>query len=134
MVISSIGITYPATFNFNNQKQFYFELGPSATGNYLVIDNFNIGSATPVLFDMTSGFYYNGEIASTPGKVKFKLPASSAATRSFMLVNHEASNANLINSLSAPRTYTNLNTASNQADYIIISNKLLYNEGGNNYV
>jgi hypothetical protein len=135
VVIARLGITYPATFNFNNQKQFYFELAPSATGNYLVIDNFNYGTVAPLLYDMTEGRRYVGEILSTPGKVKFVLPPSTAATRSFRLLAAESANINPVPTIGAAKIFTNFGVAANQSDYVIVSNPLLYNDGsGNNYV
>ena len=135
VTIARLGITYPSTFNFNNKKEFYFELAASATGNYLVIDNFNYNSIAPVLYDFTSGKRYVGEISSTPGKVKFVLPASSEVTRKFMLLANDGSNINFISSIAAPKIFTNYANTINQADYIIISNPLLYNDGsGHNYV
>ena len=134
IVVPYIGITYPATFNFNNQKNFYFELAASATGNYLVIDNVNYGTTAPVLYDMTSGNRYTGDIISTPGKVKFVLPASAAALRKFMLINQETANVNIISTL-YQRNFLNFAGTSLQGDYLIISNTALYNDGnGNNYV
>ncbi len=134
IVVPYIGITYPATFNFNNQKNFYFELAASATGNYLLIDNVNYGTIAPILYDMTSGSRYIGDIVSTPGKVKFVLPASASAIRKFMLINQEAANVNIINSLTQ-RNFLDFANTSLQGDYLIISNSALYNDGnGNNYV
>lgn len=131
IVVASVGITYPATFNFNNQKQFYFELAPSPTGNILEIDNFNYGTAQPILYDVSNGRRYLGEVTSTPGKVKFVLPASTEFVRPFMLINNEASNINNIPSLSS-KTFINLTLTAQQGDYLIISNKDLYNDGNNN--
>ena len=68
IVISKIELKYPSKFNFNNLTNFYFELPATATGNYLVIDNFNYGSASPVLLDITSNKRYTGDVTSTPGK------------------------------------------------------------------
>ena len=67
IVVSSLEIKYPSKFNFNNKKNFYFELPATATGNYLVIDNFNYGAVAPVLMDLNSGRRYTGDI-STPRK------------------------------------------------------------------
>ncbi|MBC7935801.1 MAG: hypothetical protein H7Y86_10665, partial [Rhizobacter sp.] len=134
IIVALTGITYPATFNFNNRKSFQFELAASATGNYLNISNFNTGSVQPVLYDVTTGSRYLGEIASTAGRVKFVLPPS-ANTRNFILVSNEASNVNIISSFSAPKTFLNLTNTANQGDYLIISHPLLYNDGsGHNYV
>ncbi|MBS1756319.1 MAG: hypothetical protein JSU03_03490 [Bacteroidetes bacterium] len=132
LVVSSIGLTYPATFNFNAQKSFYFELAASASGNYLVIDNFNYGATSPVLYDINNGLRYSGDITSTPGKVKFVLPASADNVRKFILVNEE--NFNGINNFTK-RNFVNYAAANMQGNYMIISNPLLYNDGlGNNYV
>ncbi|HCY89614.1 MAG TPA: hypothetical protein DHV17_05085, partial [Chitinophagaceae bacterium] len=132
IVVATVGITYPATFNFNNQRYFRFDLGPSTTGNYLVIDNVNYGSVAPILYDMTSGARYVGEIASTPGKVKFVLPASNEPVRRFILMNQET--VQIIGSMST-RNFVDYAGSSNQGDFLIISHPALFNDGsGNNYV
>ena len=131
IVVARIGITYPATFNFNGSKKFNFDLPASSSGNYLVIDNFNYGTVAPVLYDITNGIRYIGEIASTPGKVKFVLPAN-ANNRQFILINQEttASNFNF-----NTKQFVDLTAANNQGNYLIISNPVLYNDGnGNDYV
>ena len=133
-VVSSIGITYPAKFNFNNEKNFYFELGPTAAGNNIVIDNFNFGAQAPILYDQVNGLRYIGDITSSPGKVKFALPPSTIAVRQFLLVSQDASAVNNISTITT-RNFVNFTNTAQQADYIIISNPNLYNDGsGNNYV
>lgn len=130
---SHLDITYPATFNFNNNKNFEFSLQPSAAGNYLVINNVNYGSVAPVLYDHTSGARYVGDISGGAGQVKFVLPPSSQ-TRSMILVNQEASNIRIISSL-AQRSFINYAAAGQQGNYLIISHPALFNDGsGNNYV
>ncbi len=134
MVVASMGITYPATFSFNNEKVFSFELAASATGNYLNISNFNFGSSQPILYDINNGRRYLGEIISTAGRVKFVLPASTDPIRKFVLTSSDVSNVNIISGLTA-KTFVNLSSTANQGNYLIISNKDLYNDGsGNNYV
>ena len=133
IVVANLAVTYPAKFNFNGQQNFYFELKPTTTGNYLVIDNFNNGASTPVLYSMNDGKRYQGDL-TVAGKVRFVLPPSLNAVRKFMLVSEEASNINTVTSAVA-RTFVNYNQVANQGDYLIISNPLLYNDGnGNNYV
>ena len=133
MVVGSIAINYPAKFNFNNSKNFAFQLSGSATGNFLEIDNFNYGSAQPVLYSISDNKRYVGDI-STAGKVKFLLPASSNPERNFLLVSEESNNINVITSFT-PKTFLSYNTAANQGDYLIISNNALLNDGnGNNYL
>ena len=133
IVIGEMTLTYPATFNFNNEKNFYFELKASPNGNFLVIDNFNTGGTAPVLYAVTDGIRLVGDI-SVPGKVRFALPGSTIAIRKFYLVNQEAGNITAVNTVTA-KSFTNFNTVSNQGDYIIISHPSLYNDGnGVNYV
>ncbi len=134
IVVAGFALTYPAKFIFNNQKNFYFELPNSATGNYLVIDNFNYGTTAPVLYDITSGLRYTGDILSTPGKVKFVLPPSAITLRKFRLVNQENTSFIPVNTLTS-KTFINFSTLTNQGDYLIISHPTLYNNGtGINYV
>ncbi len=134
ITVPCMGFTYPATFNFNNNKNFYFELAASASGNHLLIDNFNFGSTAPALYDLTSGKRYTGDISSVPGKVKFGLPATTTALRKFMLVSQQTDNILQVNSLSQ-KQFTNFASAAEQGDYMIISHNALFNDGnGNNYV
>ena len=131
-VVAFDEITYPSTFNFNNQTDFYFQLPASNAGNYLVINNFNYGNTAPVLFDLTSNKRYMGDI-STPGQVKFALPASSVTLRKFQLSSEASSIVKNVSSFEK-RNFVNYGLAANQGNYLIISNPLLYTSanGGNN--
>jgi hypothetical protein len=133
IVIASLSLTYPATFNFNNGKNFYFELPAGPAGNFLVITNFNNNGIVPVLYDITGGRRYAGDI-SAAGQVKFVLPPSFDPLRKFILVNEDVSNILNISQLSA-KTFFNFTSTANQGDYVIISNPVLYDNGsGINYV
>lgn len=127
IVVSCFSVTYPATFNFNNEKNFYFELKNNAAGNFLVITNFNNNGVAPVLYDYNNSLRYIGDI-STPGQVKFALPPSSDTLRKFNLVSQDASNINQVTSLTS-KTFINFANTANQGDYLIISNPVLYNNG-----
>jgi Peptidase family C25 len=132
-VMASLSITYPATFNFNGAMNFLFDLQSSASGNYLVINNFNRGSSMPALYDELNGIRYLGD-TSIAGQVRFALPASAGAVRKFKLVNEDSSNISTITSLTA-KTFVDFSSTANQGDYLIISNPALYNDGSNhNYV
>ncbi len=133
IVVACFSVTYPATFNFNALTNFYFELAASATGNFLVINNFNNNGVPPALYDINNGRRYTGDI-STPGQVKFALPASTDPVRRFNLVSQDAANYYTVPALTS-KTFLNLSLAANQGDYIIISNPVLFNNGsGVNYV
>ena len=127
MAVSYMELTYPSKFNFNNQKNYYFELPANASGNYLEIDNFNTGGTPPVLMDLTTGNRFTGDIA-TAGKVKFVLPPS-ATLHKFILVSQDASN---VNTAASPvqRNFVNYAIASNQGDYLIISHASLTSASG----
>ncbi|MEO5968143.1 MAG: hypothetical protein ABIP69_07775, partial [Ferruginibacter sp.] len=129
-VLASISIKFPSKFIFNNQKFFEFSIDPSATAKYLLINSFNFGTVAPVLYDKTEGKRYVGDI-SQAGKVKFVLPPSTSI-RDFILVSQD-NYSNSINNLTQ-RNFIDFSATANQGDYLIITNKDLFNDGnGNNY-
>ena len=123
--IAKVELTYPSTFNFNNQTDFYFELPATSTGNFLVIDQFNSGDIAPVLFDITSGKRYIGDISSSAGKVEFVLPPSSIQKRKFQLTSVAPSVVNTISFLQK-KNFVDFGIAANQGNYLIISNSALF--------
>ena len=133
IVVGEIRLTYPSTFNFNNEKNFSFDLNGSPSGNYLVIDNFNAGAIAPVLYSVDDGLRYTGDI-SVAGTVRFALPPSGLPIRKLCLVNEEAGNIAAVNTFTS-RSFINFSTAANQGDYLIITHASLFNDGnGANYV
>lgn len=127
IVVSCFSVTYPATFNFNNEKNFYFELKDNTLGNYLVITNFNTNGVAPVLYDYNAGKRIIGDIG-VAGQVRFALGSSTDTLRRFNLMSGDASNMQSVTSLTA-KTFVNYANAANQGNYIIISNPVLYNNG-----
>ncbi len=133
VVVSEIALTYPATFNFNNQTCFNFQLSSSTTGNFLQISNFNNGGVAPVLYDLTENKRYIGDI-SVSGLVQFELPPSSFSTRNFVLMSQAATAVTNETNLTV-RNFINFSNNANQGNYLIISNKALFDNGsGVNYV
>jgi hypothetical protein len=134
LVVAFVGLTYPGRFAFSNQKLIEFELPASGSGNLLLIDSFAFGSQPPLLYDLTSGTRFVGDVVSIPGKIRFVLPPSSQASRKFRLMNQETSSVARVTSLTQ-KIFRKLNLVSEQGDYLIISNPLLYDDGnGTNYV
>lgn len=126
-VIGMYELSYPRQFNFGGQSNFEFELPASASGNNLVIDNFNFGgSVPPVLYDVTNGLRITASIVS-PTQVRIVLPAS-ASTRKLILVSQLSGNIRSVGNFIS-RNFTNYALQPNQANYIIISNSRLYNDG-----
>jgi hypothetical protein len=124
MVVGMYELSYPRQFNFGGLTNFEFELPASINGNNLLIDNFNFGgSAAPVLYDLTNGLRITASIVS-PTQVRIVLPAS-AADRKLILVSQDAVNIRPISNF-LTRNFINYGLATNQGNYIIISNPLLY--------
>jgi len=126
IVVGMYELSYPRQFNFGGQANFEFELPASATGNNLIIDNFNFGgSVAPVLYDLTNGLRITASIVS-PTQVRVVLPAS-AADRKLILVSQDAGNIHTVPNFIA-RNFTNYALSANQGNYIIISNPRLYSD------
>ncbi|RZK28349.1 MAG: hypothetical protein EOO61_22175, partial [Hymenobacter sp.] len=132
VAVSYMDITYPRLYNFDNQQTFEFELPASTTNRYLEINNFNRGSATPVLYDLTNQRRYVASISST-GVIRFALPYTESTT-SYVLLSEDASAITYTGSLQQ-RNFVNYSANSLQGDYLIISNSALYTPvGGSNPV
>ncbi len=122
MVVSKYELAYPRVFNFGGESNFEFELPANASGNYLEIGNFNYGSTAPVLFDITNGKRYVGDI-SNPLFVKFALQPSSV-DRKLILISLTASNIKAAGTFTT-RNFINFAAAANQGDYLIITHPVL---------
>ncbi|MEO7308539.1 MAG: C25 family cysteine peptidase, partial [Ferruginibacter sp.] len=127
IVVSNFTVTYPGTFNFNNEKNFYFELSANAAGNYLVINNFNNNGNVPILYDYNNSKRILGDI-STAGQIKFALLPSSDPIRRYNLMSGDAGNINTVTTLTS-KSFINYANTANQGDYMIISHPGLYNNG-----
>lgn len=130
LVVHKIEMTYPRQFNFKGETNFEFNLPASAAGNYLEIDSFSHGGVAPVLYDLTNGKRYVGELSGT--LVKFVLQPSAGA-RSLVLVSQAAGNVASVGAVQA-RNFVNYGAAAAQGDYAIISNALLFNGANGNPV
>jgi hypothetical protein len=129
MVIHQFELTYPRQFNFGAEQNFEFNLPANASGNYLEIKNFNFGSVAPILYDLTNGKRYIGNI-TTPAIVKVALEPS-LSDRRLILVSQVPANNTSISALES-RNFIDYSQVSNQGDYIIITNPLLIPSSGSN--
>lgn len=116
--ISYVEFRYPRQFDFAGKSSFYFELDPKLSDYYLEISNFNIGNASPRLYDITSNTYQLGDI-STPGIVKFLIPAS-ASIKKFYLQSLGTPAFDAVAELKNV-AFKNYSLPSNQGNYIIIT-------------
>ncbi|HLA60375.1 MAG TPA: C25 family cysteine peptidase, partial [Puia sp.] len=122
LVVSFYELTYPRQFNFGGQSNFQFQLAPNASGYYLKISNFNQGGATPVLYDKNTGQRFVA--ISSAGILTFALPGSGSV-RNLVLVSQDPSNIRSVNNL-LKRNFISYTDPSNQGNYLIVSNPILY--------
>lgn len=122
VTVGFVDLEYARQFVFDGKPNFKFQLPATATGNFLKISNFLNGSVAPVLYDLANNKRY---IANTTvaGIFQFVLPPS-ALDRNLVMVSEDGSNIHLVNSFTTTN-FINYALAANQADYIIISNKIL---------
>lgn len=129
MRLSLVELTYPRKFNFSGASNFEFNLPANASGHFLKISNFNYGSTAPILYDLTNGNRYVGDISITD-TIRFAIPALASNTR-FVLVKQDAY---VGLNVAKKRNFVNYKEKSFQGDYLIISNPLIFGTGSSNYV
>lgn len=129
--IGFIEMYYPRTFDFGNAATFDFTLsGSLATNKYLEISNFDHQNNPPILHDMGNHQRMLGIINS--GIVKYNIPFAQNDTAKIYL-----SSATEIKQISSLKKvgFIDFGSQANQGDYIIVTNKLLLDDGtGNNWV
>jgi len=129
--VGSIELQYPRVFNFSDTSFFEFNIDSSFKGRYLKIANFRRGTADAVLLDATNGKRYIGN-TNKPDSLQFLLEPSQAQY-SLFLTKGDGSTATYVNSLQQ-KQFINFSQQSNQGDYLIITNPVLYGSGASNYV
>jgi len=122
MVVAQTEVVYPRIFNFGGQTSFPFELPANAAGNFLQIANFAHGNVQPVLYDLTNGKRYLGDI-SNPTFVRVVLQPS-AVPRKLVLMSQLGTVAGAITSMEQ-RNFIDYSLPQNQGDYIIITHPTL---------
>ena len=132
LVLAVFELKYPRKFVFDGGINFEFTLPARPDTSFMQISNFNHANIPPVLYDVTNQRMIIGDI-SDPAYVKIVLPPS-AVERKMVLLCREPGVIKTVTELT-PRNFIDFSNATNQGDYIIISNPALYNDGsGNNYV
>lgn len=125
--VANVILSYPRIFNFDNQSGFQFKIKASSSPLYLEIENFNAGGNNPILYDLTNNIRIETQLEG--GIVKVKLPAS-AQTRTLYLTNSASGFGQ-----PALQAVNFVNYDQQEAQFIIISNKKLFNDGnGTNWV
>lgn len=128
MSVAQIELSYPRTFDFGGANNFLFELPANAAGNYLEITGFTHGGVSPVLYDLTNGKRYIGDITSPSTMVKVALEPSAVA-RKLLLVTQQSSFPVAVTTFQQ-RNFVNYSASSNQGNYLIISHSALMTSTG----
>ncbi len=127
MRVASIEITYPRTFNMGGASFFSIPLSASTTGRFLAFDHFNHGGTAPVIYDVANGKRYVGDI-SMADTAKFLLSPSQADYD--LVITTQTGNYYKAISTIEKRNFVNYSKKTNQGNYLIISNPVLYNGPG----
>ncbi|MBK9016078.1 MAG: hypothetical protein IPM82_19575 [Saprospiraceae bacterium] len=126
--VANVILRYPALYKFGNQPAFIFDLPAASAVRYLEIENFNASGGNPVLYDLNNRTRM--AVTYENGLVKIALPPSSEAVQ-LVLVN-DAAGVKPVGQL-IPVSF--IDYAALNAEFIILSNPKLYDDGnGNNYV
>ncbi len=124
--LASAILHYPRNFDFANAGYFPFEIRGNGGDKYLEINNFNNGSET-VLYDFTNNIRHVANINGNSFRVKF--PAVDGIT------SLAAQNTDSGWQAATIKPVDFINYVEADADYIIVSNRKLYDDGnGNNLV
>lgn len=126
-----IEINYPRTFNMGNASIFEFPLPASNMGHYIKLYNFNASGSIPVLYDYTNNKRYVADLSITD-TMQFLLEPSAEAYKLVLTTQAGAYYKEGINL--EQKNFTNFGQLSNQGDYLIISNPVIYGSGATNYV
>jgi hypothetical protein len=140
--MASAMLYYPRQFDFENKETYDFDITASATPKYIEITNFKHSNVAPILYDHTLGIRIVTKLDN--GIVKFVLPVATqthrltlraAVTTGYVLAT-VTNNTEIGNNVKLfPITFKDFSKTTNQGNYIIISNKRLYDDGnGSNWV
>lgn len=117
-------LVYPRSFDFNNKDIFLFTMPASASAlRLLEISNFKTNNQNVYLYDVEKNIRYSTQVNSN--KVKVQINPSSGESK-YLLVDESVAKVVPDLSLFTPKTFAN-----SGQEYIIISNKSLYNSGPN---
>src|SRR5690606_10867120 len=122
MVVANIELKYPRQFVMNSVNVFEFELPANANGNFLQFSAFAYAAWPPILFDLTNGKRYIGDLGAAP-LVRFALEPS-ATDRKIVIFSQLPTLPVVVNTLEQ-NTFVDFSKPENQGDYLIISNPML---------
>ena len=119
--VSYIKISYPHTYNFENQKNFNFTVPHNSNKKtFIKITNFDIDNSNIILYDITN----NKRITTVVDNDTIK----ALINESDVDVNCVITNQNTINKVNKITKITFIDYSKNQSDYVIISHPKLFNK------
>lgn len=121
MTVGKYEITYPRVFNFGGSRLFEFTLRDADAGNYLEITNFITDQSQPILYDLSGGKRYLGDL-SVAGKIRFRLPPGGV--RNFVLMNSASSSIIQVKEM-LQRRFINYAEPSRHGDFLMIAHSSL---------
>lgn len=131
--VSYFEMEYPRLYNFGGQSSFYFKLQGTGSNQYIEVSNFNDNGTAPVLYDLTNALYYKSVQVPGSNPVKYHVVGYNGI-REMLLRADDTSTVKIVSAL-FPVSFTNYGLQANQGDYLIISNRKLFDDGnGNNPV
>ncbi len=122
-----IEIEYPRNFDFENKKQFYFNIAGSGSGKRLAITNFDDDGTQPVLYDLTNRLIYRSTQAPGTFPLNYNLFASAGTREMYLRAN--SPNTYTVVSQLTPVTFTDLSDIAQQGEYVIITAGKLRDDG-----
>ena len=127
VALAEVTLSYPRAFNFDNQKQFIFQIEQSGGVRYLEIENFDASGIDPVLYDVTNNIRI---VAKLDGNlIKLALPASNIDRTLVLTGNQGAINSGALIKANF------VDYSQQDAQFIIITHQSLLDNGqGQNYV
>ncbi|MDN5292255.1 MAG: hypothetical protein PWQ06_2494, partial [Anaerophaga sp.] len=124
--VSYIQVYYPHTWDFENKNYFEFYLKPNTQTekDYLEISNFGTGTQY-ILYDLTN----NRRIEATNSSGVLKALVANTDTERFMVFtnNNGIKSVDRISKISSNNKFTDYASQFQNSDYIIITNKNLWN-------
>jgi hypothetical protein len=125
-------IDYPHNWNFAGKNFARFRIPASSSNQYVEVLGFDYGSSAPLLFDITNGKSYTGDI-SVGGKVRFYL--DPALTESECVLWAQSGAAVFAPLSATQRTFTDFSKSAAQGDFVIITHTNMKKPfGGKNYI
>jgi hypothetical protein len=130
-------LTYARRFNFSGANAFLFTRPAQIAGDRFDITATGIAMGfTPYILDLTNRKRYYAIKKESPADTYAFVLGPSAIERKLVFIAGNTANTHFKNIESATvqtTQFTNYSNLQNQADYIIISNKRLFNHNGVNY-